>query len=87
MISNTVCSILVTGNTQITNRMTSTITPSPLSDLVAQARAVQAKLDKLWADEGVDQLQIFLDPGTAAVLAEIKQLSMTFIQHVAQLDS
>ncbi len=87
MFSNILPSTLVTETTQSNIRMTSTITPSPLSDLIAQARAVQSKLDKLWADEGVDQLQIFLDPGTAAVLAEIKQLSMSFIQHVARLDS
>lgn len=64
--------------------MTSSSTPS-LSDLSTQARTLQAQLEKLWADEGVDQLQIFLDPGTAAVLAEIKQLSMDFIQRLAAL--
>jgi hypothetical protein len=64
--------------------MTPTPTPT-LSDLSAQARLLHAQLEKLWADEGVDQLQIFLDPGTAAVLAEIKQLSMDFIQHLAAL--
>lgn len=64
--------------------MTSSPTPS-LSDLSTQARTLQAQLEKLWADEGVDQLQIFLDPGTAAVLAEIKQLSMDFIQRLAAL--
>lgn len=64
--------------------MSSTSTPS-LSDLSAQARTLHAQLEKLWTDEGVDQLQIFLDPGTAAVLAEIKQLSMDFIQRLAAL--
>lgn len=64
--------------------MASTPTPS-LSDLRAEALVVQTQLEKLWADEGVDQLQIFLDPGTAAVLAEIKQLSMDFIHRLANL--
>lgn len=64
--------------------MPSPSTPS-LPDLSAEARAVLAQLEKLWADEGVDQLQIFLDPGTAAVLAEIKQLSLDFIQRLASL--
>lgn len=62
------------------------LTPPPtLSELSAEARALQTQLEQLWADEGVDQLQIFLDPGTAAVLDEIKQLSLGFIQRLAAL--
>lgn len=63
------------------------ISQPTLSDLILKARSLQSQLEQLWADEGVDQLQIFLDPGTAAVLAEIKELSMAFIQQVAALDS
>ncbi len=56
-----------------------------LDSLVAEAKAVHERLEALWADEGVDQLQIFLDPKTYAVLAEIKAVSMDFIARVAGL--
>ena len=55
--------------------------------LAAQALAVQTKLDELWADEGVEQLSIFLDPEIIVVLEEIKQVSMNFIGQVATLSS
>lgn len=54
-------------------------------ELAAQARTVQAKLTELWADEGVDQLSIFLDPEIIVVLEEIKSISMDFIDQVACL--
>jgi len=57
----------------------------PAAEIAAAAKAVQAKLEALWADEGVDQLQIFLDPGTYSVLAEIRKISMDFIQRVVDL--
>ena len=53
--------------------------------LAAQALAVQTKLDELWADEGVEQLSIFLDPEIIVVLEEIKQVSMNFIGQIATL--
>ena len=56
-----------------------------ISQLASQARIVQAQLDKLWADEGVEQLSIFLDPAIVVVLDEIKQVSMAFIEQVATL--
>lgn len=65
-----------------------TVTHSPVLDLdslVAEAQTVHERLEALWADEGVDQLQIFLDPKTYAVLAEIKTVSMDFIARVAGL--
>ncbi|MCX7854076.1 MAG: hypothetical protein N2383_15015 [Caldilineales bacterium] len=65
-----------------------TVTHSPVLDLdslVAEAQTVHERLEALWADEGVDQLQIFLDPKTYAVLAEIKAVSMAFIARVAGL--
>ncbi|MDW8270667.1 MAG: hypothetical protein RMN24_16025, partial [Anaerolineae bacterium] len=65
-----------------------TVTHSPVLDLdslVAEAQTVHERLEALWADEGVDQLQIFLDPKTYAVLAEIKAVSMDFIARVAGL--
>ncbi len=55
--------------------------------LAAQALAVQTKLDELWADEGVEQLSIFLDPEIIVVLEEIKQVSMSFIDQVVTLSS
>lgn len=55
------------------------------AEIAAEAKAVQARLEALWADEGVDQLQIFLDPGTYSVLAEIRQISMDFIRRVVDL--
>lgn len=65
-----------------------TVTHSSVRDfdsLAAEAQAVYERLEALWADEGVDQLQIFLDPKTYAVLAEIKAVSMDFIARVAGL--
>jgi len=65
--------------------MTTSLSPFDLDNLVAEAKAVYERLEALWADEGVDQLQIFLDPKTYAVLAEIKATSMDFIARVAGL--
>ncbi len=59
--------------------------PQTIHELAAQARTVQAKLTELWADEGVDQLSIFLDPEIIVVLEEIKSISMDFIDQVACL--
>lgn len=56
-----------------------------IPELAAQARAVQARLTELWADEGVDQLSIFLDPEIIVVLEEIKLVSMDFIDQAAAL--
>ena len=56
-----------------------------MHDLVAQARTVQARLTELWADEGVEQLSIFLDPEIVVILEEIKLVSMGFIEQVAAL--
>jgi len=56
-----------------------------IPELAAQARTLQAKLTELWADEGVDQLSIFLDPEIVVVLEEIKLVSMDFIDQVAVL--
>ncbi len=61
--------------------------PQTIHELAAQARTVRAKLTELWADEGVDQLSIFLDPDIIAVLEEIKSLSMDFIEQVAAASS
>jgi HPt (histidine-containing phosphotransfer) domain-containing protein len=55
-----------------------------LTQLAQEARQLQSKLAALWADEGVDQLHIFLDPEITDVLDEIKQLSMDFVTKVAQ---
>ncbi len=52
--------------------------------LAQEARQLYAKLETLWADEGVEQLNIFLDPEITQVLDEIKRLSMDFIAKVAQ---
>ena len=57
------------------------------SQLNEDARNVLARLEALWADEGVDQLSIFLDPDITEVLAEIKQLSLDFVRRVAELTS
>ncbi len=57
-------------------------TQSP-TDLAREARELYARLEALWADEGVAQLSIFLDPEITQVLEEIKQLSMDFIARVA----
>ncbi|RME84712.1 MAG: hypothetical protein D6775_04705 [Caldilineae bacterium] len=54
-------------------------------ELAQQARQVHARLEELWADEGVDQLSIFLDPDIYSVLSEIKELSLNFIRQVAAL--
>lgn len=56
-----------------------------LTELVAEAKTVQSQLERLWTDEGVDQLQIFLDPGTASILAEIKEVSLAFVRRIASL--
>ncbi len=57
---------------------------SHINQLAQEARALTEKLDALWADEGVEQLHIFLDPEITNVLDEIKRLSMDFIRQVAQ---
>ncbi len=51
--------------------------------LSQEARELYARLQSLWADEGVEQLSIFLDPEIVQVLDEIKRLSMDFIAKVA----
>ena len=55
-----------------------------LAQLAQEARQLQDKLSQLWADEGVEQLHIFLDPEITEVLDEIKKLSMDFVARVAQ---
>ncbi len=61
------------------------MTPSTdASQLVQEARELKATLEALWADEGVEQLHIFLDPEITEVLDKIKQLSMDFVTKVAQ---
>jgi len=62
--------------------MTSSTTD--ITQLARQARELKAKLESLWADEGVEQLNIFIDPETTDILTDIKQLSMDFITQVAQ---
>jgi hypothetical protein len=59
--------------------------PQTTSQLAARARAVRTQLEKLWADEGIEQLSIFLDPEIIVVLEEIKQVSMGFIDQIAAL--
>ena len=54
------------------------------AQLAQEARQVHAKLAALWDDEGVAQLNIFLDPEITQVLDEIKRISMDFIAKVAQ---
>jgi hypothetical protein len=56
-----------------------------LAALAAEARELKIKLETLWADEGVAQLHIFLDPEITDVLDEIQQLSQNFIGKVAQV--
>ena len=58
-----------------------------MDELSAEAKQVLAKLEHLWQDEGVEQLEIFLDPGVYDVLAEIKATSLDFIAEVASLSS
>ena len=58
--------------------------PTDIDQLAREAQTLKAKLEALWADEGVAQLSIFLDPEITEVLDEIKQLSMDFIAKVAQ---
>lgn len=58
-----------------------------VNELAQQARAVRSQLRALWADEGVDQLSIFLDPDIISVLEEIKRVSFEFLDEVAGLDS
>ncbi len=60
--------------------MTQSQEPQALSQ---EARELYARLQALWADEGVEQLSIFLDPEIVQVLEEIKRLSMDFIAKVA----
>ena len=55
-----------------------------ITQLAHEARELKAKLEALWADEGVDQLSIFLDPEIIEVLDEIKRLSLDFVTKVAQ---
>ena len=55
-----------------------------ITQLAQEAQSLKAKLETLWADEGVAQLNIFLDPEITDVLAEIKQISLDFIDKVAQ---
>ncbi|MCO6450365.1 MAG: hypothetical protein J5I90_06195 [Caldilineales bacterium] len=62
------------------------MTSNTTSNLITEAKAVQQKLQQLWADEGVEQLEIFLDPGIFTVLAEIKKVSLDFIGRVAELE-
>ena len=57
---------------------------TPLPQLAQEARQLQDRLAQLWADEGVEQLHIFLDPEITEVLDEIKRLSMDFVTKVAQ---
>ncbi len=61
------------------------IPPSDTTKLAEEAKTLHARLQELWADEGVDQLGIFLDPEITDVLEEIKRLSLDFIARVAQL--
>ena len=55
-----------------------------ITSLAQEARELKEKLEALWADDGVDQLHIFLDPEITEVLDEIKRLSIDFIDKVAQ---
>ena len=55
-----------------------------LTQLAAEAGELKTKLEILWADEGVAQLHIFLDPEITDVLDEIRQLSLDFIDKIAQ---
>jgi len=54
------------------------------AQLAQEARKLKTQLESLWADEGVEQLHIFLDPEITEVLDKIKQLSMDFVSKVAQ---
>ena len=65
--------------------MSNTSKPN-IEALVAEAKTLHDKLQALWADEGVEQLEIFLDPDIVSVLTEIKDLSLDFIRRVAELD-
>lgn len=56
-----------------------------LTALAAEAKTLKDRLDELWADEGVDQLSIFLDPDIITVLDEIKRLSNDFVAKIAAL--
>ncbi|NOZ51078.1 MAG: hypothetical protein GXP37_13690 [Chloroflexi bacterium] len=57
-----------------------------MKDVAQRAGAVRTQLQALWADEGVDQLSIFLDPGIVSVLEEIKRVSLAFVDEIAALD-
>lgn len=54
-----------------------------LAQIIRDAQTTQSKLRALWADEGVEQLEIFLDPGISEVLVEIKRVTMDFIDRLA----
>ena len=56
-----------------------------IDQLSEEAKAVLAKLEILWQDEGVVQLELFLDPAIYVVLKEIRETSMDFIARVAAL--
>ena len=60
-------------------------TTDTMNEISAEARQVLAQLQLLWQDEGVEQLEIFLDPDIYSVLTEIKETSLEFIAKVAAL--
>lgn len=62
-----------------------TMTQMTTTEITAEAKIVRQKLEELWADEGVEQLEIFLDPGIHTVLIEIKQLTLDFVGRLAAL--
>ncbi len=61
------------------------MTITTLQQAAQRAREVKAQLESLWADEGVAQLEIFLDPDIIDVLREIKKLSLSFSEEIAAL--
>lgn len=62
------------------------MTDIDVNALAQRAREVSKQLRELWADEGVDQLSIFLDPDIISVLDEIKRVSFDFVDEVASLE-
>ena len=52
------------------------MTITTLQQAAQRAREVKAQLENLWADEGVAQLEIFLDPDIIDVLREIKKAAL-----------
>ncbi|NOZ72363.1 MAG: hypothetical protein GXP38_10715 [Chloroflexi bacterium] len=62
------------------------MTDVDVNALAQRAREVSKQLRELWADEGVDQLSIFLDPDIISVLDEIKRVSLDFVDEVASLE-